>query len=551
MINFESLAKKIKSLAKRELVILWSFALAVGFALIILQNKNKLPLGKGDFIFLALITLLVALYRPRWIFFLFISSLVFENITLADGFLSVHLRPYQFLGAILTTAVAILFLFKKLQFRFIKPTWIDWLLFSLAPLSFLALLNSPDKAVSFKQNLVIFSFLVLYYLTRNFIQTRNDLTKTAFFFIGSFLIVAFYGVYQIFADKFGWESFEVMPGRLNSVFVEPDWLGIYLDFALAVFLALTFYFAHNKQKTIAFSKYILLSLNLLIFLDLTLLLLALSRSAWMGVITIFFFYLLFLLPNIQKSMIADLCNKKWRLFFREGLTILLIFFASLIFIQTGKLSRFDIFDRLRSTATSEQKITVACDSPNIPASIKDVGELEKYNCRHINLEEINYYKSQGKIVVETYRRDPNVLTREAIYRKSFETIKRHPILGVGFGTITRELGVDQHGAGLNESNILLQVWAGSGIIGLAAFVTAVGYLFVYGFRRTSPVCFLNKIIDCPAVKDNYERAVNVFAVLGTAALIIPNLFNAGLFMGIFWLGLALAVSAKNICSNSF
>lgn len=532
---------------KKELIILWFFALATSFALIILNNKNKLPLGKGDFVFLAVLALLVALYKPHWIFFLFVSSIALENIILAGGFIPIQLRPYQFLGGILILALAILYVSKRIGFKLLKSTWIDWVIFSLIPFSFLALTGASSKAVSLKNNLILISFIALYYLARNFIRNREDLAKTAFLFTSSYIAVITYGFYQIFADKFGAKSFEVMFGRPNSTFAEPDWLGIYLCFALAVFLALIFYFVHSKQKAIVSKKYALLFLDFLIFLDIILIILTLSRSAWIGAGAIFLLYLFLLLPSMQKFAIADLLNKNWRLFLREGFLMLLIFLISIASIRVGKLSKFDLSDRARSAATSEQKITIACDDEkNIPWKIREIGELEKYNCRHINLEEINFYKSQGKIVAKIYRKDPNVKTRGEIYRESWKIIKKSPTLGVGYGTITEKLGQDQRGAGLNESNIFLQVWAGSGILGLIALVVVLGYLFIYAFHRVSPVCPFNKIIGCPIVKDNIEKTLNLFTILGIAALVIPNLFNAGLFMGIFWLGLAVVVSLANL-----
>lgn len=544
--------QKLINILKRELVILWIFSVLAGLALIILQNKSWLPLGKGDFVFLAIIALLVALYKPRWVFFLFISFIPFENIILASGFLPIQLRPYQFLGGILIAAVIILWIFKKIKFKLSQPGWFDWLIFSLIPFSFLALLNAPNKAISLKNNLILVSFVVLYYLTRNFIRSRDDLLKTAFFFVGSYFVVTAYGFYQVFADKFlayrqagGARSFEVMFGRPNSTFTEPDWLGIYLCFALAVFLSLIFYLTYSKQKTFVSKKYILSILDVLVFLDITLVILTLSRSAWIGASVIIIFYLFALMPT-HKPTIAGKYGNGWKVFSREAAIIVFLILISLAAIRIGKLSKFDIFDRARSAATSEQEITIACESgANVPQLITNTNELPKYGCRYINLEEIGSYKSQGMFVTEIFRKDPNVLTRNAIYRKSWEILREHPLLGVGFGTITQVLGTDERRAGLNESNIFLQVWAGSGILGLIAFIVVIGYVFIYTFRRVSPICPMNKIIGCPIVKDDFEKTLNVFAVLGILALIIPNLFNAGLFMGIFWLGLAIIVSIQS------
>lgn len=539
MVNFENLFKNIKNILKRELVILWIFSVLLGLALIVLGNKSKLPLQEGDFVFLSLITLLIALYRPRWVFFVFVGLVPLENIILASGFIPLQLRPYQFVGAILATAVIILWFFKKLKFELLRPNWIDWLVFSLAPLSLLALLNAPNKSVSLKQNLVLLSFVILYYLIRNFVRNKKDLLKIAFFFAGSWLVVMTYGFYQVFADKFGKNSFEVMFGRPNSTFAEPDWLGIFLCFALAALLSVNLFEVSSRIK-----RGLAAIINIFLFFNITFLILTLSRSAWIGGAIILLFFSFFSLFKKKEKVVLN-NGKIW--------TVIITFtivFLSLIAVRAGKLSKFDLSDRARSTATNKQKITIACEKNiNLPEIVANIDELTKFNCRHINLEEIGFYENQGKIVTEIYRKDPNVMARSAIYEKSWEEIKKHPLLGIGFGTITQKLGADPRGAGLNESNIFLQIWAGSGILGLVAFIILIGYLFIYAFRRASPVCPLNKIIGCPIVKSDFEKTLNVFVVLVILALIVPNLFNAGLLMGLLWLGLAVVVSTQKIYSH--
>jgi hypothetical protein len=534
---FEILAKNIKNVLKKELAVLWIFSVILSLALIVLSLKGKFPLGKGDFVFLSILALLVALYRPRWIFFLFVGLIPLENIILVSGFLPMQLRAYQFLGAILLIAITVLFAARRLKFKILKLAWQDYLVFSFVPFGFLSIINTSNKNISLKNGLILLSFALLYYLIRNFVGSRKDLIKTAFFFSGSFLAVSCYGFYQVLADKFEFRSFEVMFGRPNSTFAEPDWLGVYLCFALAVFLSLIYYYKDQELK-IKFSNFLLYAL---VFFDMTLIILTLSRSAWVGaaaVLAIFAFLSLF---KKKKKVVMDTEGIK------SIVVVLIIVLLALIVIRSGKLSKFDIFDRARSTATSEQKITIACEkNSQIPESVADAEDLLKYGCRHINLEDISFNKSQGKTVAETFRKDPNVLTRSMIYQKSWEEIKKHPVFGVGYGSITQLLGADSRGAGLNESNIFLQIWAGSGIFGLLAFIVFIGYFFVYAFRRVSPACSMNKIIGCPVVKDDFEKAVNLFVVLGIAALIIPNLFNAGLLMGMMWLALSIFASIRDL-----
>lgn len=518
----QEIFEKLKNILKKEISILWIFSVALGLALVALDIKNKLPLGTGDFVFISILALCFALYRPRWAFLLFVSLIPLENVILASGFLPMQLRPYQYAGAILAAAVAILWISKRLKFELLKPTWLDWLVFSLVPFSFLSLVNSRDLNISLKNNLILFSFVALYYLVRIFFRNKKDLADSAMFFLGSNLVVLIYGFYQVFADKFGGRSFEVMFGRPNSTFTEPDWLGIFLCFALAVLLSAIRFLEKKSEKYAAY---------ILIFLNLTLLILTLSRSAWVGAAVVILFWLAFNL--YRKSEIRTAFTL--RAFADNLITIFFLLLASLAAVFFGRLSKFDLIDRARSATTNEQKITIACESGvNIPQTISSVDELAKYNCRHINLEEIAGYKSQGKFVSVVFRKDPNVTTRSQIYKKSFEIIKTHPVLGVGYGTITQALGLDERGAGLNESNIFLQVWTGSGILGLIAFAITVGYLFFSAF--------------CKILKgtDNFKKNINLFLVLGVAALIVPNFFNAGLFMGLLWLGMGIFTSCIRI-----
>ncbi|HLM84041.1 MAG TPA: O-antigen ligase family protein, partial [Candidatus Bathyarchaeia archaeon] len=434
MIDIKNFFENIKSIFKKELTILWIVSVLLGFALIALQIKNKLPLVTGDFVFISILALCVALYRPRWMFHLFVSLVPLENVIFASGSLPIQLRPYQFAGAILAVAVIILWIVKRLNFSLLKPTWIDWLVFSLVPLNFLSLINSPNKNISLKNDLILFSFVLLYYIARNFLRKKSDFIEATFFFLASNLVVLGYGFWQIFADKFGARSFEVMFGRPNATFAEADWLGIFLCFALAINLTLAL--SLKKGNIARIGNYIF------VFLNLTLLILTLSRSAWIGAAAVIFFFLGFNLFGKGGRNIFFTPRQ----FASRFLIIFLISLVSLTAVHFGKLSKFDIFDRARSAATNKQKITIACDnSHNIPETISGTDELSKYNCRFINLEEIASSKSQGKFVTEIFRKDPNVMTRSQIYKKSFEILREHPALGVGFGTITQALGTDERG----------------------------------------------------------------------------------------------------------
>ncbi|MDD3486811.1 MAG: O-antigen ligase family protein [Candidatus Moranbacteria bacterium] len=539
----QELFENLKNIFKKDISILWIFSAVLGLALVALDLRNKLPLRAGDFAFISILILCVAMYRPRWVFYIFISLVPLENIILASGYLPLQLRPYQFVGAVLAIAISILWAARHLNFKLLKPAWLDWLVFSLVPLSFLPLITAQAKSAIIKNNLILFSFVVLYFLVRNFVRTKRHLLETVFFTLAGNLVVLAYGFGQVFADKFGRNSFEVFFGRPNAAFTEPDWLGIYLCFMLAILLSILYFLCHPAHSRKFLEKITNVVAYVLVFLDLTLLILTLSRSAWVGAAGLIFFFLIFSLYE-KKNSGPVFTPKKFAKNFAAMVAIIVL---SLAAVHFGRLSKFDIFDRARSTATSEQKITIACDNDeNIPEYITDTSELSSYNCLHINLEDIKSFQSRGKYVTEIFRKDPNVATRSEIYQKSFEILKKNPLFGIGFGTISQTLGTDSRGSGLNESNIFLQVWAGTGVLGLTFFTVLLAYLAIFSLRRLSPACPLNHFIGCPVARGEFEQFLNVFLFLGLVGLILPNLFNAGLFMGIWWIGLGILTSVSKI-----
>lgn len=539
-------AAELKKFLKRELAILWFVSLMLNFLLLGLWAQNRLPLHTGDFVFFSILTLLAALYRPRWIFFIFISTISLENIIFSNSLLSLQIRPYQFLGAALALAIIILFLSKRLKFKLIRPNFLDLCVFAIPVFSFFALIAAPNKALSIKQDIILVSFAILYYLSRNFLRGRADAVKTAAFFAVSFISVTMFGLYQVFADKLGKNSYEIMFGRPNSTFFEPDWFGIYLCFALAVILSAIYFFTNYKETDKQIRKLALTILYFFIFLSLILIILTLSRSAWIGSFVLLFVFLFFSLWRYDREGFKT----EWRNFLLSSVILIFLLLSAVSAVTFAQLSKFDIFDRARSTATNEQKITIACvPGSQVPQYVNNIEELHNFGCQFINLEDIGNYKSQNMIVTQIFRFDPNIKTRSVIYRESFSVIKSSPIWGVGYKTITEMLGKDQRGAGLNESNIFLQIWAGSGILGLMAFIFFIAYLFIFSFRRISPICPLNKIIGCPVIKNEFDRSLNLFVVLGIIALLIPNLFNAGLFMGIFWTGFAMMMGIINIINS--
>ena len=176
-----------------------------------------------------------------------------------------------------------------------------------------------------------------------------------------------------------------------------------------------------------------------------------------------------------------------------------------------------------------QKITISCPkgASSIPEVVQNISEIESYGCRHINLEEIIEQKKQGNEIMEVSRPDPSLNIRSEIYKKTTVLIKDNPIMGIGWGSISSILGVDNNGAGLNASNLFIEVWLGSGILGFAAILLIFGYLLAASIKL-----FLKG-----------DRKIEaIFILISWVAIVVPNIFNSGIFLAFLWAYLATSVS---------
>jgi len=539
--KFLEYIKKIESIIQKNST--KSYLILINIILVIFaiwfSNVGLLPFrNMSDFAVFAALSLILAIYRPGWAFVLFIGSIALENVNLAPKAFGIALRPYQFLGAITIIALLFQIITKRLPFSLPKFRWHDSLLIVFAFGGFLSSMGAINVGVSFKQSVIALSFVALYFLVRIYIQSFEDLKRVLPFFLSSALIIVIYGIWQNIIFIHGGNSFEVMPGRPNATFTEPDWYGIYLVFTLAVLYSVIFYLK-NKNRLIAFGYWLLATLVIIS------LILTVSRSSWLGAILVTLIFLKSTLlrkyadfneehQNKWQNFIAILkCkNLNWREFFLMLRNIVIVIIFSIGIVYLFGLTRFQLGNRAVS-AGGLQKITIACVSTGaaVPEKITNITELDQYGCRHINLEDIDQEKSAGNNVLEIYRTDPNINIRSEIYQKSWQQIKEHPILGIGWGSINNILGTDERGAGLNASDIFLEVWLGSGLIGILPFIILLGYILI-----ASILAFIN------SNDKNKNGIAIVFVILGWAAIVFPNLFNSGIFLGFLWVYLAIAVS---------
>jgi hypothetical protein len=526
--------------------------------LIIFNNLKIIPLRTGDFIFFVFLFLALAIFRPGWAFLFFIGMIPLENINLAPENWGVMIRPYQFIGALTIVAIVIRFFSKKLNFELIKLKWYDLPIILLNIGGVLGLINAPNRISSLKLLLVLVSFSILYFLTRNFIQNFEDLKKIIPLFLSSSAVVVVYGIWQNFRFRYELPSFEVMLGRPNSTFSEPDWLGMYLALLIS-FIYIMMYTIFNTRNEryveddIFKTKHLFFAfLYVLLFSSYILLIIIVTRSAWLGALAATFFFLFAILTQLRfifKKMPTNDDGWQWGKMFEMKMIIIPLFVIAVVLVYCFHLTNFQLVSRVQSTASGLQKITVSCGFPsgmhkkmlrlksNDVFRIENLDELKGYNCKHINLEEIEKEQKVGRIIYDVYRPDPNIAIRLKIYQKSLQEIKNHPILGIGWGSISDILGKDNRGEKLNSSNIFFEAWLGSGILG----VVSILFLFAYVLLTAVKKYYFSTTLE--------NKFIALFLFVSSFAIIIPNLFNAGIFLGFLWVWLAVAIFLSKISNN--
>ena len=497
------------------------------FFVIILNNTGILPMKNlGDFLFFSFITLIFALYRPCWAFVFFAGAIILENINLAPPEIGINVRPYQFLGGITILAVLIHSVLGRLNFKLVKFQWYDYFFILFVIAGFFSSIGAAERGTALKISVICATFVALYFLAKNYVQNFDDLKRIIPFFLSSSVIVVGYGIWQNIRFIHGSEPFETMPGRPNATFAEADWLGIYLVFLSAAIYSIIYYLKYKpveKQENgqdITKKKFKLYFSYIYLVLVFVLLIISVSRSAWLGM----FFVTVIFLGIILTKLKFKTKDWQWKKFAQELILIFLIAIISLFLVYVFNLTNFKLFNRAQSIGTGLQKITISCATKDavLPKKIETINELDKFNCRHIDLEDIDREKMSGNIIREIYRQDPNVNIRKKIYETSWKEIANHPLLGIGWGNIGQILGKDERGTGFNSSNIFLEIWLGSGLFGLLAFSFILIYAVFLGIKRFYDDKFDNQILG-------------LFIILGIISLIIPNIFNAGIFIGILWL----------------
>lgn len=532
------------SLTTKRLILL-SVIVFGSIIMLILQNVGIFPLDSVSFIFFSFVLLLFSLYRLGWAFLLFIAVLPLEIVNLAPAsFGGLMIRPYQWVAFVLMIALASRVLVGRLPFRLFQVRWFDFLPLLMAGGAFLAFFGAPVPAIALKQALVLSSFVGIYFLGRIFFRTVFDVKQALPFFIFPSLVVFGYALWQNVRAIFEQESFQVMAGRPNATFSEADWLGMFTLLALGVGLALFSQTGSVLMRSLKYEKRAPFLTSMTVFgsaiylvIVNIILIITVARSAWLGAVAL---VSIFVLGTVEwKKQVSGARS------FREA-TVLLVSFGCLFALSAGlvwglHLSPFEFLNRIQSTGSGLQEITIACDQdstfPVNREKIQTLEQLSAWHCRHIRLEEQAEALESGQFITTAYRDDPNISIRKEIYTQVFGLLREHPVQGIGWGNVAHVLGNDERGAGLNASNVFFEVWLGSGLLGIISFVILWVGIAWASLRWMWETTLLE------------ERLVALFLLATLGGLTVFNLFNSGILLGFFFVFLSLGALAMERLEN--
>lgn len=487
------------------------FLFLAGLAVIILHNTGVFPLSSSYAVFYLLLLILLGLYRPNFLWQGVVFFLPFELIVVATLPANVDLRAYQLGIVALLISTFLLWIQKKLILRTLR--WFDLALALVLVGGTLTFFLNRLPAANSKDVFILYSFASFYYLGRLYLQKRRDVQAFIYTLLASGVAVAVYGIYQAIAFQKNWSDFMVMAGRPNSVFEEADWLGLFMGLVALAALVVTLQLKRWYQEFGGAVLFVLFLITLII---------TVSRSAWLG-FGVAIVALAILLGYEYLSGFIHTRPKENRILIKFFLGVPVALILSLAIIFFFDLTRFQLGDRLTSTGTGDQVITIACtQGANPPASVENKDALGLYGCQHINLEEQEKFKGEGYIVREIEHPDPNIAIRQNLYQQTFAILKDHFFLGLGWGESVKAFGTDGRGAGLNSSNIFLEIWLGSGLIGLLGFL--VFWLGIF-------FAILKRLYHKREMTEGFWLSILLLGFWLHATVF--SLFNASLLLGIF------------------
>lgn len=530
------LSSAVARFAPSTNVLLVGVQVFVSAVLIALWRVGAVPIASfGTFAFVVALVVLFALHRPRWAFWFFVGSLPFEAVNVAPDALGVGVRPYQIVGAALIGALIVRGATGRLPRGMFRVQWFDWAVVAFMVGGFVAaVFGAVDTGAALMQAVIAASFGAWYFLARYFVRGPKSAREPLYFLLASFVVVGVFALWQNLQAMAGMDAGAVMSARPNATFSEPNWLGIFAVFAFAMTLCAWLYGAARVHISARVSGALLGAMHggfaLLVLLEVIVMVIVVSRSAWLGV------------GAVVVLLVGYLVWRRgvWLSVTVVGGTVLASLFALLI-VQVAGLTQFEIASRAQS-AGGLQEITIACADvqKSVPLAeegfvIGSVDELAGYGCAHIDLEAIDAEVAAGKTVQRVLRPDPSVGVRKDVYAKVRAELTHGAVwlTGTGWNQSWRFLGADSSGTPLNTSNLFIETWFGAGLVGLIGLVALLGQVVWRGASAA---------LKHPVAS---QRALfGVAAVLGVLAIVVPNLFNAGILMGFVWVFLGMVASLR-------
>lgn len=489
----------------------------LGGASLVVWHSGVFPLSWPYALFYLVLLILFGLYRPHFLWMALVFFLPFELlvVTMLPG--GVDVRAYQFGMAALGLATLILWWQHKITIPTVR--WFDAALALLLVGGVVTFIATGLPMENAKDLIILFSFAALYALGRIYLRTKEAVKVFLSTLLLSASVVGLYALYQAVAFQNNGAHFMVMAGRPNSVFEEADWLGFFMGLSGLVALVGALWVKRWYQE--------LLFGTLFMFFVL-ILILTVSRSAWLGfaagvgvLVLILAYDYVFGFVNTRLSEIRSV--------FKIFIGVPVCVGLALGIISLFSLTSFELDERAASTG-GQQLITVACvPEATAPESINHIEELLVYGCQHINLEEVTSMQSQGYQIAEVERPDPNIAIRKNLYQETWTLLKEHFFLGLGWGESLEAFGTDGRGAGLNSSNIFLEIWLGSGLIGLFGFL-----FFWFGILAA----LINRLLRKREMTEGFWLTLLMLALW--CQVTIFNVFNAGILLAVFSAYLMLA-----------
>lgn len=480
-------------------------------------------------VFLVAVFLGAGVYRPKGMFWGMIAFLPLELLNIFPESFPFQVRLYQLSAVSAGIGYVVQLLRKEPGYTFFRVRWQDGALFVFGIFGIVSAFVSGELE-AMKLSVIIVSFIYIYGVVRLFVRSEKDIEMAAVYFFGSFFVTALLGIWQNWMFMHGGVHGEFMPGRPNALFSEADWFGMYMalgiSFAFALLLSVFEQTGYSRRRILQ-----ALTLHESIFFGFVALILSVARSAWLGAVAAFavFSGAVIFRYGVQQ-LFGTLSFSAKRI-----ATAVFVFLVAAGFVVGLKLTPFNVFDRLESSGTGLQTITVSCEQPvQLPEVIDRTEDLETYRCRHIPIEQIVSEVQAERIVTEVKRPDPNVAIRSKLWKESFRIIGDSPWIGSGWGEVGRRLGTDENGHRFNASNIFLEAWIGSGAIGFLAFISIIISLGIFGAR-----CAMR----------SETRVIGAGMLIVMAAIIVPNLFNSGHLIGFFWVWLGVSIAVTDMFSE--